>query len=177
MRDTGGGWCLDTGGGECFTHVQHRLSPGLRWQRVAVCDPVHVEGKCKVTPLRDTRTKSQVPSVWGSVQGLSTWTDAHAPIGPASQQSRSSASDSCLPSSMRPDHHDTSVPVQGIEEAATRAEETALRVQEVQGAVADLERLKADKAATATVAQLQMRVQDIMEEVTTAVQARSHPLP
>lgn len=62
--------------------------------------------------------------------------------------------------------------LQGIEESTTRVAETALRVEEVQGAVADLQRLKADKAATATAAQLQMRVQDIMEEVTAAVQVR-----
>lgn len=56
-----------------------------------------------------------------------------------------------------------------------RAAEAALRVQEVQGAVADLQRLKADRADTVTTTQLQMRTQDTLEDASKAVQARSTP--
>lgn len=67
--------------------------------------------------------------------------------------------------------------VQGIEESTMRAAEAALRVQELQGSVAELHRLKADKAEAATALQLQMRTQDILEELQKSTKARHDHTP
>eukprot|EP00892_Ulva_mutabilis_P001022 jgi/Ulvmu1/10920/UM007_0099.1 len=59
----------------------------------------------------------------------------------------------------------------GIEESTARAAEAALRVQELQGSVAELERGKADKAEAATAVQLQMKTQDLLETLQQSTQA------